>query len=189
MTALRKWLTLDDIREMELRDGIRYELVDGQAVAMVGGTQAHDIINLSLASAIRFQLKGSKCRPFTGNMRVKIPNGNYRYPDISIDCNPVDLSSIYTGDPSMVIEILSESTEFFDENDKLEEYKSIPSLIYIMLISQDRPYIQFYRRDDNQQWQGLKKFTEANNTIRLPLIGIELTLAQIYEDLPHLFKQ
>lgn len=180
--------SLEDVINQEKRDGVRYELVDGQAVAMVGGSRAHDLITISVFDTLLQQLK-DPCQPVSSNMKVKIPNGNYRYPDASVDCTPIDPNAQFITSPIMVVEVLSQSTAFFDATTKLDEYKTIESLRYIMLVNQDKIFVQLHVAEDSWQWQSFPQvFQKPDDVINLPQLHVTLTIKQIYARLPALIK-
>jgi Uma2 family endonuclease len=176
--------TLEDCRNLENRDGIRYELVGGRPRAMVGGTQAHDRISLNILTRLDTALAGKPCRTNTSNMRVRIPNGNYRYPDASVDCSPMRPNSLYVEAPVLIVEVLSESTRFFDESDKLEEYESIAAMRHVLLVSQDEVRAHLFSWTDGVWPAWPRRFFNLDDVLDLETIGVTLAMRDIYANMP-----
>jgi len=176
--------TLEDCRNLENRDGIRYELVGGRPRAMVGGTQAHDRISLNILTRLDTALAGKPCRTNTSNMRVRIPNGNYRYPDASVDCSPMRPNSLYVEAPVLIVEVLSESTRFFDESDKLEEYESIAAMRHVLLVSQDEVRAHLFSWTDGVWPAWPRRFFNLDDVLDLEAIGVTLAMRDIYANMP-----
>lgn len=80
-------MSLDEFLAWEHEQELRYELVDGQAVMMTGGTVAHDLVRLEIAASLRDQLKGKPCRAAL-DVKIAGPAGNVRYPDVAVHCGP-----------------------------------------------------------------------------------------------------
>ena len=126
-------------------------------------------------------MEGRKCQPFTHDTAVKIPAGNIRYPDLGVDCGPSVDVSMAASEPTLVVEILSSNTRTFDQTDKIEEYKTVETLEYILLIDPDGPQVRLYWRDDTRAWS-TTRVTGIEATVDLPKIGATLSLAEMYGD-------
>ncbi|KAF0216989.1 MAG: hypothetical protein FD167_5161, partial [bacterium] len=138
----------------------------------------------NIARELGIQLKKRSCKVFISDQRVKIPAWPpYRYPDLVSLCGKPEYETIggvaTLLNPSLVIEILSPSTEAFDRGDKFSYYKSIPSFCEYLLVAQHRPHItQFVKQNDNK-WLN----TEANSlteSLYLPSIDATLLLEEVY---------
>jgi Uma2 family endonuclease len=162
----------------------RYEFVDGRIVAMAGGSERHNDIQMNLAVAIGSRLRGGPCKVNGPDLLIRTdrPGRRGRFPDISISCGREN--GRYITRPVVVFEVLSEETELLDRSDKRREYQSLPSLAHYVLVAQDMPRVEVYSRRGGQ-WL----FTEIEGLdALLPLDppGIALPLAEIYAglDLP-----
>ncbi len=116
----------------------RHELIDGVPVAMTGAKLRHDIITANALGELREALRGTRCRVFTADVAIRIPNGNVRRAEVGVHCAPFDLDATHAAAPRVVVEVSSPTTPTFDRMGKLEEYKSLPTLEYILLLDPRR---------------------------------------------------
>ncbi len=175
MTADEFYLWLESQNE-------RYELVDGQPMLMAGATIAHDTFVMNAARVIGNQLFGKPCRPRSADIAIRVSDHQVRYPDLSVDCGDPASSAREAGKPALVIEVESRSTGMVDAIDKLEEYKSIPSMQYIILVSTRKPRVRFYCRNESSAWDG-QVIIGMESQLEMPLIGVTLSLGDLYYDL------
>jgi len=177
-----KRMTPEEFYRWPGEEGVRYELVDGFPVkAMTGASQRHDTITLNILSALRQKLRGSPCRARTSDIAVATMSGNIRRPDALVDCGPRIDTAYEAASPSLVVEVLSPSTRQTDLVRKLEEYKALPSLAYILLVEPDLPRVLLWWRAPGDVWE-LAQFDGLDGVIGLPDIGAELGMAELYED-------
>src|SRR3989442_663986 len=125
--------TLEEYFDLELSSNERFEYWNGEVFSMSGVSDAHAQIETNSVIIIGNKLRGRPCRVFPANMRIKVPSlPPYRYADVSVLCGQPNFEKIGGVDvlmnPTLIIEILSESTEAYDRGDKFTHYKSIPSL-------------------------------------------------------------
>ena len=163
----------------------RSEFFNGEILAMSGGTASHAIICDNLLERVKNRLRGGSCRPFSSSMRVKIKaTGNYVYPDLSIVCGEwifEDERRDTLLNPRLVVEVLSPSTERHDRGWKFRNYQLIESFEEYLLVSQDEPRIEHFRRQGDVGWL-MTTVAGLDATIRLESVNCELPLAEIYED-------
>ena len=162
--ATRGWLTEAEFFAWAEQQDFRHELVDGQPQAMVGATRRHDRIVANTAA-----------------IAIRIPNGNIRYPDVSVDCGRFLDEDRAADAPVLVVEVLSRSTSAFDQSRKLEEYKSVPALLHVLIADPSRPRVIAHRRGASGWEADFAEGTEA--TARLDALDLSLRLAEIYEGL------
>ena len=167
----------------------RYELVDGVPhlkfvewdgpKMMVGATKGHGWVVKNLISVLNPRLRGKPCQPFAADGKVRTPRGNYRYPDVTIDCGPHDLSKADLPNPVAVIEVLSKSTFWLDHNKKLSDYQSVPSIRYILLLAQNEIHGQLWTRGP-ADWSYVE-MQNPDTVIHFHLSEVQFTLAEAYE--------
>ena len=160
------------------------EFFQGRIYAMSGGSSNHSVISLNAAVALSIALRKKPCIVYNSDFRVKIPQANlYTYPDISIACgSPL----IYTfkntqtlTNPSLILEVLSPSTEKYDRTAKFESYKLIPTLTDYLLIAQDREKVEHFVRQTDNSWScTVSEGLEA--TVKIASLECELLLSEIY---------
>jgi Uma2 family endonuclease len=170
--------------EIERLSEIRHEYVNGRMYEMSpGATDAHYLITTNLLGSLLPQIRGRRCRVFTGEARVKIsPTGMYTYPDISALCGEPRLENFKGVDtllnPSVIFEVLSRTTELYDRGDKFEHYSRLESLQEYVLVSQHRMRVEQFVRD-GANWR-LSDLTDPQASLRLAPIDCEIALAEIY---------
>lgn len=196
--APRRWSVQEFFAWQERQDE-RYELVGGVPVRMMAGARnvqdnnMHDDIVVNLVAEFRTRLRGTPCRPFSGNGSVETLPGQIRRPDLSVDCGARDPNGLTAAEPRLVVEVLSPSTRDFDACDKLEEYKTVASLAVILLVEPNAPEIALWRRDTDGAWQR-RLVAGLEQTVELPELGMTLALADLYDGVafppgPHLVSR
>jgi Uma2 family endonuclease len=178
----RKKLSIAEFYEWVATQERKYELVDGEPVMMAGANRRHDRIAANGIRALGNQLDGQTCQPFTSDTFVKIPAGNRRLPDLGVDCGTFDDLALDASEPRLVVEILSPTSRIFDRNDKLEEYKTVPTLDYILLIDPDVPQVRLYSRDAARNWIS-ERMAGLDAVVEMPVLGVSLGLADLYSGL------
>ncbi|MGB5064288.1 MAG: Uma2 family endonuclease [Candidatus Competibacter sp.] len=177
-------LTPEDYLALERSADFKSEYFNGETFAMTGASRAHNTIVLNIGSEIRQQLKQRPCKAYVNDMRVKVdPTGLYIYPDVVVVCGKEQFDDTHLDtllNPTLIVEILSESTEAYDRGRKFEHYRKLDSLAEYVLIAQNRPHIESYRRQADQQWL-LTECSELDGTLRLPSIDCDLALVEIYD--------
>ncbi len=155
-------------------------------VAIVGATDAHNIITGNLYRYLYDSVTASGCRAYMSDMKVWIEESqSFYYPDIMVTCEPIQAKSVYKSAPSLIIEVLSPSTQMIDQREKLTAYRLLPSLKEYVLVSQERIKVEIYRKDISGRWhctiaQGQNAEIEFN---ALPGTTIQLDMRQIYSSL------
>jgi Uma2 family endonuclease len=178
-------VSLAEYLEMELHSETRHEYVNGRIYAMSpGASNAHYRICWNLGGALYNQIRNRPCRVFTGDARVKVSStGMYTYPDFSALCGKPDLENFKGIDtvlnPSVIIEVLSRTTELYDLREKFEHYSRLESLQEYVLVSQNRMRVEQFVRD-GADWR-LTDLRDPQALLRLAPIGCEIALDVIYE--------
>jgi Uma2 family endonuclease len=160
----------------------RHELVDGEPRAMTGATQRHDRIVVNLLTALVGRLRGSRCRTGTGDTAIRIPGGNIRHTDAAVDCGRFEESARAATEPVLVAEVFSPSTADFDQTEKLEEYRSVPSLRHILVIDSGQPRLRLHTRGSDGHWTSVPQ-AGLEAEVVLSVLGIALPLAELYDGL------
>lgn len=161
-----------------------YELVDGLPVLplkmMTGASQAHDRAAVNIIRSLGNQLRGGPCRPTTSDLAVRIPAGNIRRPDVTIECGHGDRRDMAVHDPRVVIEVLSPSTMSFDRFKKVLEYQTLPTLTHILLVDTEAPRIDVLSRSADERWTSTR-YEGLTAQIDLAPINASLDLAEVFE--------
>lgn len=173
-------MTTADFLVWEARQEGRHEFVRGRIVAMVGGTRRRNWVGLNVVAHLKAALKGKKCRPYGADMKILIPNGNSRYADAVVDCGAMNDQDIAATAPTVVVEVLSKSTKYDDQTEKLDDYQSIPSMRHILHLSQKRIGGELWTRG-NDGWRRTP-LAGADAVVELSALSLSFPLAIAYED-------
>ena len=162
----------------------RHEYDNGRIHAMAGESPNHSRVCLSLAAIVGTQLRGKTCEGFSPNMKIGISAaGRFVYPDLSVVCEKAlfhDAHQDLLTNPKVIFEVLSPSTEKYDRSAKFLAYQQIESLTDFLLISQDKPLVEHFERQDGGQWL-YTAHKGLSESVCLPSIGCVLSLTEIYE--------
>jgi len=185
--AVRNDYTLEEYAELEKVSEERLEYFEGKVWSMAGASPVHEEISINLASALKNALRGRGCRVYGANLRVKVPVYKpYRYPDLTALCEQPIFEDFYglevLTNPSLIVEVLSPSTESFDVGDKFTYYKSIESFTEYLLVAQDRPRVVLFTKQDENAWLH-REFNSLSDKLFLSSLNCELSLADIYENI------
>lgn len=177
------YLTADEYLQLEDASNIKHEYIDGQVYAMAGAGDPHVTVALNLAALLRSHVRGSGCRVYIADMKARIESLNrFYYPDVMVTCDPRDReTSTYKRFPSLIVEVLSDSTEAFDRGDKFVDYQELESLREYVLINTKRQRVECFRRNEQGLWV-LQSYTPQQVLFRLDSIDFEGTLEALYED-------
>jgi Uma2 family endonuclease len=185
-TQLKRRYTLEEYLEMDRLSEERLEFWHGEIFSMSGVNQEHAEIEVNIVSTLHSRLRGRECRVFPANMRIKVPNmPPYRYADVSALCGKAQFEKIGGVDaltnPSLIIEILSPSTEGYDRGEKFSHYKSIPSFSEYLLVAQHRPHVTHLVKQTDGAWLH-REFNDLNDAVKLETLNCELRLSEIYQN-------
>jgi Uma2 family endonuclease len=169
----------------EQDSGLKHEYEDGQILAMAGGSRRHNALASRISAALE-QARGSECIAFQSDQKVRVlATGKATYPDATMVCGPIegdpaDPLGVTITNPTILIEVLSPSTEQEDRGNKWQHYQLIPSLQEYVLVSQSEPRVERYRRLDSGAWE----YSDATSgSVRLST-GATIDLPLLYANLP-----
>jgi Uma2 family endonuclease len=185
-------ITEAEYLEIERAAEFKSEFFDGEIFAMAGGTPQHSLIAANLIAEFRTLLKGGHCRACPADLRIKVQaTGLFTYPDLSIVCGLLEFAE-GTHDtainPTVLVEVLSDSTEAYNRGKKFEHYRHIPALREYLLVSQREPRIDCFLRQSPGQWL-LTEAAGQKATLQLYSLGISLRLAEIFDNVDFLPPQ
>lgn len=162
----------------------KHEYYGGEVFAMTGASQAHNLVVTNLIVSLGTQLRGKPCDVYPSDMRVKVEaSGLYTYPDIAVVCGKAELEDEHADtllNPTLLIEVLSPSTEAYNRGRKAEHYRRLDSLQEYLLIAQDQPRIERYRRHSEREWL-LEEFSSLDEAVELTSVACTLALRDVYE--------
>jgi Uma2 family endonuclease len=185
MSALaHKVWTREEYLAFERASEEKHEYVAGEIYSMVGASNNHNIIVANLIITIGIQLRGRPCLVYPSDIWVGIPSvGSYTYPDVTAVCGTPEFEDAEVDillNPTVIIEVLSPSTEMYDRGKKFQNYRTLASLKEYILVSQDTHRIEQFVRQENEQWL-LTDAAGLDSSITLPSINCSLALADVYD--------
>lgn len=168
----------------ERESAYKSEYIDGEIVEMVGASEPHNLIVTNVVAELGVQFRGRQCKVYASDMRVDVrDSGLYAYPDVVALCGePIltDDEQDNLRNPTVIIEVLSKSTEAYDRGKKFMKYRRIESLMEYVLIAQDRYHVEHYVRQQHGGWL-LSESTTLGDEIYLSSIDCHLMLSVIYD--------
>ncbi len=189
----RTRFTVEEYLAIERESEERHEFVDGEIYAMAGESPDHGAICVNLTMTVGTQLRGTRCQAFVKDTKVRsgsapLPDhstkGLFSYPDLLVVCGTMkfhDQARDVLLNPTVIVEVLSKSTETFDCGEKFRSYRTwLPTLKDCLLVAQGKPWIDQYRRMDENRWE-LVSVEGLAASLRLDSINCTLALADVYE--------
>jgi Uma2 family endonuclease len=175
-------MTTDDFLVWEAKQPTRHEFVDSEIFAMVGVTRQHATVALNLSAVLKQHLKGTPCRVYMADMKVKLQTAKaFFYPDVFVTCSEKDhQAELFMSEPRLIVEVLSESTEAYDRGDKFEKYRQFASLQEYVLINPIKRKVDSFRLDNTGHWV-LYEF-DGDALIEFDSVGLVLDSTVLYED-------
>ena len=175
----------EDYLSLERVSEIRHEYLDGFVYAMAGESPTHSIICFNIAVAVGERIKGTPCRGYSPNMKVRTKDESlYSYPDLAVVCGePVyhDKHGDVLVNPTVVFEVLSRSTEAYDRGEKSQRYRTeIESLRDFVLVAQDRPRVEHFSRGADGDWSRAE-IEGLDGVLSLASIDCRVRLADVYD--------
>lgn len=161
---------------------IKHEYRQGEIYAMAGASDAHVTITGNLFTLLRNHVRGSGCRAYVADMKARIETVNiFYYPDVMVTCDERDKTpDDFKRYPSLIVEVLSPTTQGFDRGDKFADYRTIETLQEYVLINQERVSVECFRRNSEGLWV-LYPYGEGEE-IHLQSVDFRCPIAAVYED-------
>jgi Uma2 family endonuclease len=180
------YVTVDDYLAGEQLALDKSEYLSGEVFAVAGGSPEHSLIAANVGRELGNALKGKPCRVYNSDLRIRVaPPGLYTYPDVIVVCGPGRFGPSDTlENPTLIVEVLSPSTEAYDRGAKFAQYRRIASMREYVLVAQDRPSVERYvrRGDGGHEWV-LSEATGRDAVLTLESVGpAVLSLAEVYYD-------
>lgn len=177
-------LSPEEYLARERRAEIKSEYHDGEVFAMSGASRAHNLIVTNFVRELSLRLRDRDCEVYPSDMRVKVdPTGLYTYPDVIVVCGEPAFEDEHVDtllNPTLLIEVLSESTEAYDRGKKFEHYRKLETLQGVVLVTQDEAHAERFTRQPDGQWL-LGEASGLEAALHLASIDVTLPLADIYD--------
>ena len=181
-TATQSDLTPEEYLALERKATTKSEYLNGQIYAMSGASREHNLITTNILSGLHAQFRERACEVYANDMRVKVrPTGSYTYPDVVVVCDEPRFEDTRFDtflNPTVLVEVLSPSTEAYDRGEKFAHYRQHNSLQEYILVSQNCVRVEHYLRQ-GEQWL-LTEFSALDDQLDLASINCELSVREIY---------
>lgn len=182
----KKYYTPEEYLALEEQAAYKSEYFAGEILQMSGGSLNHSLIITNMITAFKTRLRPKGCRTYESNMRLMVAqNGLYTYPDVMVVCGKVELAPDRNDtitNPTVIVEVLSDSTANYDRGLKAKRYLAIPSLQYYLLIEQKAVYVERRQKGETSEW-AINTYVTLEETLSLPELEIEIPLAEIYDQI------
>lgn len=178
LAKLKTKINVDDYLEGEKVSRTKHEYLNGEVYAMAGASEKHHRICLNLIKKLDSHLENSACDAFITDMKLKVDESTFYYPDVFVACDKNPESEYYREEPILIIEVISPSTRQTDRREKLRAYQQIPSVQEYMIIEQEKIYIELHRRQPDGRW--ITYFFNDDEDFTLESVNLRLELAEVY---------
>jgi Uma2 family endonuclease len=174
----------------EERQDKRWELVGGRPVlraerkgwitpeGVAGGSYLHAMIKGNIDAALRARLRGGPCRSLTSDLRIRVSDTEYRYPDVVVDCGPAS-TQLYASQPRVVFEVLSPANTRRDQDEREDDFKLVGAVQQIVFVDSREPFARAWTRAGDlwptSRVQGL------DAALSLSSLGLSIPLHEVYE--------
>ena len=180
----KPYITPAEYLAIDRKAEYKSEYFNGEMLAMSGASERHVSIVANVMYLLVGQLKGRPCKAYSSDMRVKVsPTGLYTNPDVVVVCGQpqfADEQKDTLRNPTLIVEVLSESTKDYDRGEKFEHYRTLPSLSEYVLIAQDKYHVEHFLRQPDNRWL-LSETNLLEDTIHLSSIACDLALTEVYD--------
>lgn len=172
-------LTVDEYLRMEERATVKHEYVAGRMYAMSGVTVRHSLIVGNIYTKLRVAAAGGPCRIVFADVRVRVGDDVFYYPDLAVTCEPVAEEGLYLREPCLVVEVTSPSTATRDHREKLLSYRQLASLRAYLIVAQSRRKVERHWRGDDGAWRS--EVIAGSGSFDVPCPATTLSLDDVYE--------
>jgi Uma2 family endonuclease len=182
----KKTYTSEEYLDLELNSQERHEYINGAIIPMTGGTPNHNDIAGNLYVLLKLALKGKAYRTFYTDQRLWVPKRNlHTYPDVMVVEKPLQLQTGRTDtviNPCLIAEVLSKSTQDYDRGEKFVAYRTTEGFCEYLLIDQHTIHVEHFVKTAAHQWR-FTEYDDPNVTLSLNAIGIQIQIADLYENI------
>jgi len=179
--------TPEQYLEIDRHAEFKSEYLNSEIFAMAGASRAHNLISGNIFIAFSLQLRTQPCETYMNDMRVQTsPAGLYTFPDVVVVCGQPQFRDDHADtllNPTVIVEVLSPTTEAFDRGEKFAQFRRLPSLTDYLLVSQTQPRAEHFARTPDGLWL-LSEADGPQAQIALPSIGCTLLLSDLYNKVP-----
>jgi Uma2 family endonuclease len=161
---------------------VRYEYVDGYVYMLAGGTADHSTMSINLTSLLHSLLRSSPCRVYNSDLKVRLSQRRFVYPDASVSCDQRDRGSIdIVQFPRLIVEVLSSNTEAYDRGRKFAYYRACSTVQEYVLVDTQQQAVEVYRRQAGPLWT-LHPFGSGDQ-VELASLSLSFPIEALHENI------
>ncbi|MBX3637356.1 MAG: Uma2 family endonuclease [Rubrivivax sp.] len=177
-------MTAEEFLVWDSTQTVKHQFVRGEIFAMSGAHEAHVTATMNVGMALRRHLKGSPCRTFTTDMKLRVEAADaYFYPDVFVTCSAADAGDpLIKRDPVLVVEVLSPSTAAYDRGEKFAAYRLLPNLQEYLLVDPAARRCDLYRKGADGLW--VLHPGEPEQGVRFASVALDLHGLQLWDEVP-----
>lgn len=181
--AMRTTFDAEAYLDWEEGQANKHEYIRGEVFAMVGARREHVVVALNLASALKLRLRGGPCQAYVSDLKLRVEAADaFFYPDVMVSCDPRDhAASQFIAHPTLIVEVLSESTAAFDRGDKFAAYRTLPSLKEFVLVDIAARRVESFRRAPGQDWL-FHEHLHGDGDCVFPALDVAIPFEEIFEN-------
>ena len=178
------YVSPEEYLRLERQSEYKSEYVNGEIFAMTGASRKHNLVAGNIFRELSQQLRSRQCEAYVGDMRVKVTaTGLYTYPDVVVVCGEPKFEDTFVDtllNPTLLVEVLSQSTERYDRIAKSSYYRMLDSLSEHLLVSQDEVRLEQYVKQTDGRWV-LIEYSALENVVEVSSISCSLALRDVYD--------
>ena len=172
-------ISVEEYLEGEKNSPVRREYFYGEVYAMAGATDNHNRIVVEMGTLLNMDLRGSRCEPFVGDIKVRVNPNVYYYPDILVSCEENLEDAHFRNEPILIVEVTSDSTREIDRREKRAAYLQMPSIQEYVIVEQKKMLVEIHRRQPDGRWL-THFYNRPEEEFEFVSIDLKMTVAEIY---------
>lgn len=160
----------------------KHEYIAGEVFAMAGARREHVVASGNIFAALKQRLRGGPCQAYIADMKLRVEHTNaFYYPDVIVSCSPKDhAAEQFLSYPSLIVEVLSDSTVAFDRGNKFAAYRGLETLKEYVIVDIAPRRVECYRRTPENDW--LMHEYLADDVCEFPSLGVAVPMVEIFEN-------
>ena len=179
-------ISVQEYFEIDRNSEIRYEYVEGELIAMPGTTPKHNRISVNFITHFDLAFADRDCEVYIESIRLRVSAERFRYPDVIALCGEAQFDNENPPcllNPGVIIEVLSPSTQYIDQGDKLFEYRQMPALTDYVMVAQERIFVEHCVRLSATEWK-ISQYSRLDDTLTFASLGVTMALRDVYRRTP-----
>lgn len=160
----------------------KHEYMSGEVFAMAGARREHVVVNGNIFAGLKYSLRGGPCQACISDMKLRVEKADaFYYPDVMVSCSASDQTAEqFLSNPTLIVEVLSDTTAAFDRGDKFAAYRTLLSLKEYVIVDIAAKRVECYRRTENNDW--LMHEYLNDDICEFPSLSVSIPMADVFEN-------